>query len=176
MAEDPLQRRPGPAGRRPPAGSGNPSSTGRLSPSDLAGTHRAWSPSSRGTRSRDGRRDAAERTGPSHLAGIGGLMATCSSSSLPKRTFGKHLRLGLTVAQRRSHRIYAESVKSANSVTRPARRHGVDVPITDVAAKMLHCKVTVDQAAADAPRSRSDTRLDPTQALGRSHQTVGDPL
>ncbi|MFF1560948.1 NAD(P)H-dependent glycerol-3-phosphate dehydrogenase [Streptomyces sp. NPDC058279] len=83
------------------------------------------------------------------LAGVGDLMATCSSPLSRNRTFGEHLGLGLTVDQAAAATGQtAEGVKSAESVLGLARRHGVDMPITDVVVKVLHGKVTVDQAAA----------------------------
>ena len=66
------------------------------------------------------------------LAGMGDLVATCSSPLSRNRTFGLRLGLGETLdqAQAATHGQVAEGVKSCRSVLDLARRHGIDVPIT----------------------------------------------
>ncbi|MFB7255813.1 NAD(P)H-dependent glycerol-3-phosphate dehydrogenase [Streptomyces nojiriensis] len=84
----------------------------------------------------------------SGLAGVGDLMATCSSPLSRNRTFGEHLGRGLTLAQATAATSQtAEGVKSAESVLRLARRHGVDMPITEVVVGVLHGRLTTGQAA-----------------------------
>jgi glycerol-3-phosphate dehydrogenase (NAD(P)+) len=67
------------------------------------------------------------------LAGLGDLVATCSSPLSRNRSFGERLGQGgsLESAQQATHGQVAEGVKSCRSVLELARRHGVDVPITE---------------------------------------------
>jgi glycerol-3-phosphate dehydrogenase (NAD(P)+) len=67
------------------------------------------------------------------LAGLGDLVATCSSPLSRNRTFGERLGRGesLGQAQHETHGQVAEGVKSCHSVLELAQRHSVDVPITE---------------------------------------------
>ncbi len=67
------------------------------------------------------------------LAGLGDLVATCSSPLSRNRSFGERLGLGdtLELAQEATHGQVVEGVKSCRSVLDLARRHSVDVPITE---------------------------------------------
>jgi glycerol-3-phosphate dehydrogenase (NAD(P)+) len=66
------------------------------------------------------------------LAGLGDLVATCSSPLSRNRTFGERLGRGETLAEvQAATRQTAEGVKSCRSVLDLANRHGVDVPITE---------------------------------------------
>ncbi|MCS0634991.1 NAD(P)-dependent glycerol-3-phosphate dehydrogenase [Streptomyces sp. LP05-1] len=85
----------------------------------------------------------------SGLAGLGDLVATCSSPLSRNRTFGAHLGQGMTVEQATAAtRQTTEGVKSADAVLELARAHGVEMPITEVMAALLHQKITLDEAAA----------------------------
>ncbi|MEO8889393.1 MAG: NAD(P)H-dependent glycerol-3-phosphate dehydrogenase [Jatrophihabitantaceae bacterium] len=66
------------------------------------------------------------------LAGLGDLVATCSSPLSRNHTFGERLGRGDTLeqAQAATHGQVAEGVKSCRSVLELAQSHGVDVPIT----------------------------------------------
>ncbi|HSY15471.1 MAG TPA: NAD(P)H-dependent glycerol-3-phosphate dehydrogenase [Jatrophihabitantaceae bacterium] len=66
------------------------------------------------------------------LAGMGDLVATCSSPLSRNRTFGEQLGRGATVAQAQqaTRGQVAEGAKSCRSVLELADHHGVDVPIT----------------------------------------------
>jgi glycerol-3-phosphate dehydrogenase (NAD(P)+) len=74
------------------------------------------------------------------LAGLGDLVATCSSPLSRNRTFGERLGRGETLAQAQqaAHGQVAEGVKSCSSLRELARRHGVDVPITDGVHRVCH--------------------------------------
>jgi glycerol-3-phosphate dehydrogenase (NAD(P)+) len=73
------------------------------------------------------------------LAGLGDLVATCSSPLSRNRTFGERLGRGETLAQAQAAtRQTAEGVKSCRSVLDLAGRHGVDVPITEHVVKVCH--------------------------------------
>ncbi|MFD4916992.1 NAD(P)H-dependent glycerol-3-phosphate dehydrogenase [Streptomyces virginiae] len=83
------------------------------------------------------------------LAGVGDLVATCSSPLSRNRTFGTHLGRGLSVAEATAAtRQTTEGVKSAQAILAMARTHDVEMPITDVIADLLNEKITLDEAAA----------------------------
>lgn len=82
------------------------------------------------------------------LAGMGDLVATCSSPLSRNRTFGENLGRGATLAEvTASTRQTAEGVKSSLAVLELARRHGVEMPITEVVAAVLHQGLSVERAA-----------------------------
>ncbi len=66
------------------------------------------------------------------LAGLGDLVATCSSPLSRNRSFGERLGRGESVeqAQEATHGQVAEGVRSARPILELAGRHGIDVPIT----------------------------------------------
>ena len=81
----------------------------------------------------------AELTTFAGLAGLGDLVATCSSPLSRNRTFGEKLGRGMTVAEvQESTRQTAEGVKSCRSVLDLAHAHGVDVPITEAVVRVCH--------------------------------------
>jgi glycerol-3-phosphate dehydrogenase (NAD(P)+) len=82
------------------------------------------------------------------LAGLGDLVATCSSPLSRNRTFGENLGRGATLAEvTAGTRQTAEGVKSSLSVLELARRHDVEMPITEVVAAVLHQGFSVSRAA-----------------------------
>jgi glycerol-3-phosphate dehydrogenase (NAD(P)+) len=74
------------------------------------------------------------------LAGMGDLVATCSSPLSRNRTFGEHLGRGDTLAEaeKANHGQVAEGVKSCLSICELASRHGVEVPIADGVRRVCH--------------------------------------
>ncbi|MER6447023.1 glycerol-3-phosphate dehydrogenase [Streptomyces venezuelae] len=75
----------------------------------------------------------------SGLAGLGDLVATCSSPLSRNHTFGTNLGRGMTLEETIAvTRQTAEGVKSCQSVADLARRHGVDMPITDTVVDIVH--------------------------------------
>jgi glycerol-3-phosphate dehydrogenase (NAD(P)+) len=73
------------------------------------------------------------------LAGLGDLVATCSSPLSRNRTFGEHLGQGMSVAEvLQITKQTAEGVKTCRSVLDLARAHGVDVPITEAVVRVCH--------------------------------------
>jgi glycerol-3-phosphate dehydrogenase (NAD(P)+) len=81
----------------------------------------------------------AELTTFAGLAGLGDLVATCSSPLSRNRTFGEKLGKGMSVEEvQESTRQTAEGVKSCRSVLDLARAHGVDVPITEAVVRVCH--------------------------------------
>jgi glycerol-3-phosphate dehydrogenase (NAD(P)+) len=83
------------------------------------------------------------------LAGLGDLVATCSSPLSRNRTFGENVGRGMSVpdAFAMTGQI-AEGVKSSESVLALARKHGVEMPITEVVAAVMHEGLAVGEAAA----------------------------
>jgi glycerol-3-phosphate dehydrogenase (NAD(P)+) len=89
------------------------------------------------------------------LAGMGDLVATCSSPLSRNRTFGQHLAEGMTVEQAKAATGQtAEGVTSCASVLELARKHGVEMPITEVVAGVIAGDLSVRDAAG-ALMSRS---------------------
>jgi glycerol-3-phosphate dehydrogenase (NAD(P)+) len=81
------------------------------------------------------------------LAGLGDLVATCSSPLSRNRTFGENVGRGMSVpdAFAMTGQI-AEGVKSSESVLALARKHGVEMPITEVVAAVMHDGLAVGEA------------------------------
>jgi len=83
------------------------------------------------------------------LAGMGDLVATCGSPLSRNRTFGQHLGSGMTAAQALAATGQtAEGVTSYAPVLELARKHGVDMPITQVVAALIAGDLSVRDAAA----------------------------
>jgi glycerol-3-phosphate dehydrogenase (NAD(P)+) len=73
------------------------------------------------------------------LAGLGDLVATCSSPLSRNRTFGEHLGRGETLEQAQAAtRQTAEGVKSCLAIRDLARNHGVEMPITEQVERICH--------------------------------------
>ncbi|WP_446040615.1 NAD(P)H-dependent glycerol-3-phosphate dehydrogenase [Streptomyces sp. SID1121] len=75
----------------------------------------------------------------SGLAGMGDLIATCSSPLSRNHTFGTNLGRGMTLQETIAvTRQTAEGVKSCESVLDLARRHGVEMPLTETVVDIVH--------------------------------------
>jgi glycerol-3-phosphate dehydrogenase (NAD(P)+) len=74
------------------------------------------------------------------LAGLGDLVATCSSPLSRNRTFGERLGRGESLAQAEAanHGQVAEGVKSCVSICELGERHGVELPIADAVRRVCH--------------------------------------
>ena len=74
------------------------------------------------------------------LAGMGDLVATCSSRLSRNRSFGERLGRGESLAEAEAANLgqVAEGVKSCLSLCQLADRHGVDVPIADGVRRVCH--------------------------------------
>ncbi|GEB51593.1 MULTISPECIES: NAD(P)H-dependent glycerol-3-phosphate dehydrogenase [Streptomyces] len=73
------------------------------------------------------------------LAGMGDLVATCSSPLSRNHTFGTNLGRGMTLQETIAvTRQTAEGVKSCQSVLDLARRYGVEMPITETVVGIVH--------------------------------------
>jgi glycerol-3-phosphate dehydrogenase (NAD(P)+) len=83
------------------------------------------------------------------LAGLGDLVATCSSPLSRNRTFGENLGRGTAIDEViASTRQTAEGVKSSLSVLELARRHAVEMPITEVMVAVMHHGLEVGKVPA----------------------------
>ena len=75
----------------------------------------------------------------SGLAGLGDLVATCTSPLSRNRTFGVNLGLGMSVEEAESAMLQtSEAVKSCRPILELARTHSVDMPITDAVVRVVH--------------------------------------
>jgi glycerol-3-phosphate dehydrogenase (NAD(P)+) len=74
------------------------------------------------------------------LAGLGDLVATCTSPLSRNRTFGARLGAGESVAkaQEAAHGQVAEGVKSCSSIRELAKRADVEMPITEAVHQVCH--------------------------------------
>ena len=80
------------------------------------------------------------------LAGLGDLVATCSSPLSRNRTFGENLGRGMSVEDVLAiTRQTAEGVKSCRSVLDMARAAEVEVPITEHVVAVVHEGMTVPE-------------------------------
>jgi len=78
------------------------------------------------------------------LAGLGDLVATCSSPLSRNRTFGENLGKGMTVAEVLAiTKETAEGVKSCDAVLELAHKHDIDVPIAEHVAAVVHERMGV---------------------------------
>jgi glycerol-3-phosphate dehydrogenase (NAD(P)+) len=83
------------------------------------------------------------------LAGMGDLVATCSSPLSRNRRFGEYLGQGLNVAQAKERtRQTAEGVTSYIPVLELAGKHGVEMPLTEMVGAVITGQVSVGDAAA----------------------------
>ena len=92
------------------------------------------------------------------LAGMGDLVATCSSPLSRNRSFGERLGKGLTLSQAQSEtKTTAEGVSSAAAVRDLAQEHGIDMPIVeavvDVVANNMSPKEVVRRLMSRTTRS-----------------------
>lgn len=93
----------------------------------------------------------------SGLAGLGDLVATCSSPLSRNRTFGERLGRGQTLDQARAatNGQVAEGVIASVAVAALAKDHGVDMPITDAVFAVCHEDMNVaDMISALMGRSK----------------------
>jgi glycerol-3-phosphate dehydrogenase (NAD(P)+) len=83
------------------------------------------------------------------LAGLGDLVATCSSPLSRNRTFGEKLGLGMTVDEvYASTRQVAEGAKSCSSIRALAEKAGIDAPIAEHVDEVVAGRMTTSQMMA----------------------------
>jgi glycerol-3-phosphate dehydrogenase (NAD(P)+) len=82
------------------------------------------------------------------LAGMGDLVATCSSPMSRNRTYGEKLGRGMSLADAAASTTQVtEGVKSAGPVLELARENAVEMPITEVVAGVTSGQIEIGQAA-----------------------------
>ncbi|MEV7777141.1 NAD(P)H-dependent glycerol-3-phosphate dehydrogenase [Kitasatospora sp. NPDC088351] len=85
----------------------------------------------------------------SGLAGMGDLVATCSSPLSRNRSFGEHLGRGQSVTGAAAAISQtSEGVKTSEAILGLARRHGVEMPITEAVVQFLRGEVSLTEATA----------------------------
>ena len=79
------------------------------------------------------------------LAGVGDLVATCSSPLSRNRTFGARMGEGASLeeAQAATNGQVAEGVKSCRSVRALAEKYGVEMPLTEAVYQVCHEDMSV---------------------------------
>lgn len=84
------------------------------------------------------------------LAGVGDLVATCTSAHSRNRAFGQKLGQGgsLDAARAATHGHVAEGVTSCTSILALASSYDVEMPITDAVYRVCHRGLAVDEAIA----------------------------
>jgi glycerol-3-phosphate dehydrogenase (NAD(P)+) len=84
------------------------------------------------------------------LAGVGDLVATCTSSNSRNRSFGQRLGEGGTMesALAAAGGHVAEGVTSCQSVLALAASYDVEMPLTDAVHRVCHKGLSVDEAVA----------------------------
>ncbi len=82
------------------------------------------------------------------LAGVGDLVATCTSPLSRNRSFGYALGAGgsMESAQQATHGQVAEGVKSCTSIRALAERHDVEMPLTTSVHQVCHEGLSVAEA------------------------------
>ncbi len=82
------------------------------------------------------------------LAGVGDLVATCTSTHSRNRTFGQRLGRGETLAQAQlaTHGHVAEGVTSCASILSLASSYDIEMPLTDAVYRVCHKGLSVDEA------------------------------
>jgi glycerol-3-phosphate dehydrogenase (NAD(P)+) len=84
----------------------------------------------------------------SGLAGMGDLVATCTSPLSRNHRLGRYIGEGMTLDEAIvATGTTAEGVKSSRSVLELAQKHGVDMPITAGVVSVLHGGIPVDEMA-----------------------------
>ena len=95
------------------------------------------------------------------LAGMGGLIATCSSKQSRNNSVGLALGRGQTIEEiLASMNMVAEGVKSSPSVLDLAHRYGVEMPITEQVVAVCHEGRSAREALAALMSRSSKSELD----------------
>ena len=82
------------------------------------------------------------------LAGVGDLVATCTSAHSRNRSFGERLGRGDTLAEaeRAGHGHVAEGVTSCSAILALASSYDVEMPLTEAVYRVCHRGMSVDEA------------------------------
>lgn len=92
----------------------------------------------------------AKTTTLAGLAGVGDLVATCTSPHSRNRSFGQRLGQGMTLAEamHAAEGHVAEGVTSCMSILALASVYDVEMPLTDAVNRVCHKGLSVDEAVA----------------------------
>lgn len=92
----------------------------------------------------------AKTTTLAGLAGVGDLVATCTSSHSRNRNFGQRLGRGQSLAEamHAGEGHVAEGVTSCTSILDLASSYDVEMPLTDAVHRVCHRGLSVDEAVA----------------------------
>ncbi|EUA02506.1 NAD-dependent glycerol-3-phosphate dehydrogenase family protein [Mycobacterium kansasii 732] len=84
------------------------------------------------------------------LAGVGDLVATCTSPHSRNRSFGERLGRGETMQSALQHRDghVVEGVTSCEAVLALASSYDVEMPLTDAVHRVCHKGLSVNEAIA----------------------------
>lgn len=82
------------------------------------------------------------------LAGVGDLVATCTSAHSRNRSFGQRLGRGDTLAEaeQAGHGHVAEGVTSCSAILALASSYDVEMPLTEAVYRVCHRGMSVDEA------------------------------
>ena len=107
----------------------------------------------------------------SGLAGLGDLVATCSSPLSRNRSVGEHLGRGMSVeAALAATTTTAEGVMSSKSILELAHKHDIEVPIIEVVVSVLYEQMQPGDGVAQADGSNSEGRA--ARAIRRSERAI----
>jgi glycerol-3-phosphate dehydrogenase (NAD(P)+) len=96
------------------------------------------------------------------LAGMGDLIATCSSSQSRNRTVGVQLGKGRTIEDiTQEMSMVAEGVKTCGVVMALAKKHHIEMPITQEVYKVVNEGLTVREAFRGLLRTKIGAESDP---------------
>lgn len=101
-----------------------------------------------------GKQYGAKRNTFYGLAGVGDLVATCTSKHSRNRFVGERLAAGKSMEEIREemHGMVAEGVKTVKAVYEFAKEHGLEMPITNQAYKVLYESKNLKEAVKDLVR------------------------
>ena len=101
-----------------------------------------------------GRNFGAKRGTVYGLAGVGDLIATCTSSHSRNRFVGESLARGKSMEQikKEMHGMIAEGVPTAKAVYEHSAKHNIEMPLTLQAYKVLFEKKNIKEAIGDLLR------------------------
>ena len=110
----------------------------------------------------------------SGLAGMGDLVATCSSPQSRNRTVGVALGRGKTIDEVVAEmNMVAEGVKTSRAVVDLARQVGLDLPIAEAVAGVCHEQWTVDRALESLLARGTGFEQDGIEIRGRRKAGTG---
>jgi glycerol-3-phosphate dehydrogenase (NAD(P)+) len=103
---------------------------------------------------RFGRVFGAKRATCYGLAGVGDLIATCTSKHSRNRFVGEKLAEGKSLEEikKEMHGMIAEGIKTTEAVYEFSVKHNLDMPLTTQAYKVLYEKKDLNKAIADLIR------------------------